>query len=99
MSFLQQMILPNDLAALRQLCANLPCFRSIQWWILSWMSVVLQRSLALTKDQRTELCQLRQLFVQKLSSIVDQRREVHQVLLVSLPGCSTDLLMGPVAAV
>ncbi|KAK9859351.1 hypothetical protein WJX84_005629 [Apatococcus fuscideae] len=48
-----------------------------------WLRVM--RSLALTKDQRTELCQLRQLFVQKLSGIVDQRRELHQVLMSSVP--------------
>ena len=44
---------------------------------------MLQRSLLLSPEQRSELIQLRRLFISKLSSIIDQRKEIYTLLTVS----------------
>ena len=43
----------------------------------------LQRTLGLRQQQRSEIVQLRRLFLSKMNSIVQQRREIHQSLAVS----------------
>ncbi len=45
----------------------------------------LQRSLGLTPQQRQEIVQLRRLFITKMDTIVQQRRHIHQSLLVGSP--------------
>lgn len=44
---------------------------------------MLQRSLLLSPEQRSELIQLRRLFISKLSSIIEQRKEIYTLLTVS----------------
>ena len=44
----------------------------------------MQRSLGLSQEQRKELAQLRQLFIIKLNVIIEQRREIHHTLMVSI---------------
>lgn len=48
-----------------------------------WLSVA--RSLLLSPEQRSELIQLRRLFISKLSSIIDQRKEIYTLLTGSVP--------------
>ncbi|KAL3143404.1 hypothetical protein ABBQ38_002227 [Trebouxia sp. C0009 RCD-2024] len=48
-----------------------------------WLSVA--RSLQLSVEQRSELVQLRRLFISKLSSIIDQRKEIYALLSSSVP--------------
>lgn len=51
-------------------------------WAEPVLVVGLQRSLQLSQEQRTEIVQLRRLFLTKLSGISLQRREIHQSLVV-----------------
>ena len=46
---------------------------------------MVQRSLQLSMAQRSEIVQLRRLFLSKINNISQRRREIHQTLLVS-PG-------------
>ena len=55
---------------------------------------VLQRSLLLSPEQRSELIQLRRLFISKLSSIIDQRKEIYTHLTVS----PSRLMCSPITA-
>lgn len=48
-----------------------------------WLGVA--RSLLLSPEQRSELIQLRRLFISKLSSIIDQRKEIYTLLTGSVP--------------
>lgn len=48
-----------------------------------WLNVA--RSLLLSPEQRSELIQLRRLFISKLSSIIDQRKEIYTLLTGSVP--------------
>lgn len=42
----------------------------------------LQRALRLSQQQRTEIVQLRRLFLSKMNGIAQQRQEIHQCLAV-----------------
>lgn len=44
----------------------------------------LQRALRLSQQQRTEIVQLRRLFLSKMNGIAQQRQEIHQSLAVRL---------------
>ena len=43
---------------------------------------ILQRSLGLSEAQRTEIIQLRRLFLTKMGNITKQRREIHETMMV-----------------
>lgn len=62
---------------------SVPTMLSEALWFL-----VLQRSLQLSVEQRSELVQLRRLFISKLSSIIDQRKEIYALLSVSSGVCT-----------
>ena len=51
----------------------------------------LQRSLRLSMAQRTEIIQLRRLFLSKMHGITQQRREIHQTMMVSRSRCHQPL--------
>ena len=55
----------------------------VSWLGQPHLIALLQRSLLLSPEQRAELIQLRRLFISKLSSIIDQRKEIHALLSVS----------------
>lgn len=42
----------------------------------------LQRSLGLSEAQRTEIIQLRRLFLTKMGNITKQRRDIHETMMV-----------------
>ena len=46
--------------------------------------ISVQRSLGLSDAQRTEIIQLRRLFLTKMGNITKQRRDIHETMMVRL---------------
>jgi len=74
--------MPVCMQACVRACTELCPALYVGCWLKPCSYVGLQRSLQLSQEQRTEIVQLRRLFLTKLSGISQQRREIHQSLMV-----------------
>ena len=54
----------------------------LTWPVAERCATRLQRSLGLSEAQRTEIIQLRRLFLTKMGNITKQRREIHETMMV-----------------